>query len=136
MGFMTDSLVVETDVKDLNLGKIALIEGETLAGTTVKARKVVMKVEEDRLVYDVSKDLDAGKVKMMDIMKRIPFMAINPKSGNLSYLDENITNITINGQKNNLISGGRQHPMKLIKGDYMKEIEVILPNTGDRKSVV
>lgn len=131
MGFMTDSLVVETDVKDLNLGKIALIEGETLAGTTVKARKVVMKVEEDRLVYDVSKDLDAGKVKMMDIMKRIPFMAINPKSGNLSYLDENITNITINGQKNNLISGGRQHPMKLIKGDYMKEIEVILPNTGD-----
>ncbi|MEN6619234.1 MAG: outer membrane beta-barrel family protein [Rikenellaceae bacterium] len=131
MGYGTDSLTVNITEPVNNIGIIKLAEGQQLTGVTVSAKKLIMKQEVDKLVYDVTNDPEAKRLKMADIMKKIPFMTINALDGKLKYLDNTISTILINGKPNEMISGGRQFPMRLIKGDVMSNIEIIMPGTKD-----
>lgn len=129
MGYCTDSLIVDIKEPSTNLGQINLSEGQLLKEVTVAARKLIMKDEGDRLVYDVTNDPESRKLKMSDIIKKIPFMTLNPKNGKLNYMNEDITTILIDGKPNEMVNGKRTFPMRLIKGDVMSKIEIILPNT-------
>lgn len=133
MGYARDSLKVEVKETAQDIGTFHLAAGQQLAGITLSAEKLIMKDEGDRLVYDVTKDPEAKRVKMMDIMKKIPNLSVNPK-GKLTYLDEDIATIKINGEDNAMVNSGRQFTMRMIKGDVMNRIEVILPNTPENKS--
>lgn len=131
MGYGTDTLSVNVSELVTDIGVIALEEGQQLSGVIVSAQKLIMKQEIDKLIYDVTKDPEAKRLKMADIMKKIPFMTINGLDGKLKYIDNKISKILINGKPNDMISGSRQFPMHLIKGDVMKNIEIILPGTKD-----
>lgn len=132
MGYTSDSLLVDINGQDkIDLGQIRLAEGQELKGAVVTARKLIMKDEGDRLVYDVLKDPEARKLKMSEIMKKIPFMTVDATDGKLKYLNEKFPKITIDGKYNEMINSGRQFPMRLIKGDVMNRIEIIMPKTKD-----
>jgi hypothetical protein len=131
MGYGADSLELTISEPVNNVGIIKLVEGQQLAGVKISAKKLIMKQELDKLVYDVTNDPEAKRLKMSDIMKKIPFMSINSTDGKLKYLDNNVSIILIDGKPNDMISGARQFPMNLIKGDVMSKIEVILPGTRD-----
>ncbi len=132
MGYTSDSLIVDINGQDkIDLGQIKLAEGEELKGAVVTARRLIMKDEGDRLVYDVLKDPEAKKLKMSEIMKKIPFMTVDATDGRLKYLNEKFPKITIDGQYNEMINSGRQFPMRLIRGDVMNRIEIIMPKTKD-----
>jgi hypothetical protein len=131
MGYTSDSLTVEVKESAQDIGIVRLSEGQQLSGVTVSAKRLIMRDELDRLVYDVTQDPEAKRVKMMDIMKKIPFMAENAKDGKLQYLNDRIFTIMIDGKPNEMINGSRQFPMRLIKGDVMSRIEIILPGTKD-----
>ena len=133
MGYARDSLKVEVNETAQDIGTFHLAAGQQLAGITLSAEKLIMKDEGDRLVYDVTKDPEAKRVKMMDIMKKIPNLSVNSK-GKLTYLDEDIATIKINGEDNAMVNSSRQFTMRMIKGDVMNRIEVILPNTPENKS--
>jgi len=131
MGYGADSLSVNITDPVTNIGIIKLTEGEQLTGVTVSAKKLIIKQEVDRVVYDVTNDPEAKRLKMADIMKKIPFMTFSAMDGKLKYLDNNISTILIDGKPNEMISGGRQFTMRLIKGDVMSKIEIIMPGTKD-----
>lgn len=135
MGYSQDSLYVNVH-KDrvTKIGTIRLSAGEVLQEAKIVARKSLITQEIDKLVYDVSLDPDAKKMKMSEIMKKIPHMQQRIEDGKFRYLDENISIIQINGEKNDLISGSRQYPMNFIRGDVMSKIEIIMPNTMENKS--
>ena len=133
MGYTSDSLAVNISERIMDIGTISLAEGQQLSGVTISAKKLIMKDEGDRFVYDVTKDPEAKRVKMMDIMRKIPNLSVNAQ-GKLTYLDEGISTIRINGKNNEMINGSRQFTMRLIKGDVMSRIELILPNTPENKS--
>ncbi|MFA5849399.1 MAG: outer membrane beta-barrel protein [Bacteroidales bacterium] len=135
MGYSEDSLyvnVIEGGVT--KIGNIGLSAGEVLQGVKIVAQKSLITQEVDKLVYDVSLDPDARKMKMSEIMKKIPHMQQRIEDGKFKYLDENISTIQINGGKNDLISGSRQYPMNFIRGDVMSKIEIIMPNTSENKT--
>ncbi len=108
MGYGGDSLIVDIIGPNTNIGQIKLVEGQQLNGVTVVARKLIMKDEGDRLVYNVLNDPEAKKLKMSDIMKKIPFITIDAIDGKLKYLDNKVAKITIDGKYNELINSGRQ----------------------------
>jgi hypothetical protein len=135
MGFSEDSLYTNvTEPGILKLSDIRLSSGQLLTEVRVVANRSLITQEVDKLIYDVSLDPDARKLKMSDIMLKIPHMQHKIEDGNLRYLDENISTIYINGERNDLISGSRQYPMSFIRGDVMSKIEVIMPNTGENKT--
>lgn len=135
MGFSEDSLyanVAEPGISELS--DVHLSTGQLLSEVRVVANRSLITQEVDKLVYDVSLDPDARKLKMSDIMLKIPHMQHKIEDGKLKYLNENISTIYINGERNDLISGSRQYPMSFIRGDVMSKIEVIMPNTGENKT--
>ncbi len=131
MGINEDSSVVTISAGINDIGVVRLSEGRELGAVKIFAQKYIMKEEVDRLIYDVTKDTSAHRVKMMDIMKKIPFMKVKGSDGKLEYLNENIWTIYINGSPSEMINGNRQYPMRYIKGDVMKTIEIIKPGTKD-----
>ncbi len=134
MGINEDSSVVTVRAGINDIGVVRLSEGRELGAVKIFAQKYIMKEEVDRLIYDVTQDTSAHRVKMVDIMKKIPFMKVRGTDGKLEYLNENIWTININGSPNEMINGDRQYPMRFIKGDVMKTIEIIKPGTKDNPS--
>lgn len=108
---------------------------DTSSGGQIAAAKVVSKpllhMERDRLSYDVYLDPDAGKVSMMEMMKKIPALQMGGAKGGLQFRDKPITTILIDGAENGFINARRQYPMEFIKAEYMRRIEVILPGNPE-----
>lgn len=135
MGYSEDSLYTKVTEPGISkIGDIRLATGQMLSEARVVGSKSLITQEVDKLVYDVSLDPDAKKMKMSEIMKKIPHMQQTSDDGKLRYLYESIGTIRINGEQNDLISGSRQYPMNFIRGDVMSKIEIIMPNTGDNKT--
>jgi len=135
MGYSEDSLYVNVIESGITkIGNVSLSAGELLPEARIIAQKSLIIQEVDKLVYDVSLDPDAKRMKMSEIMKKIPHMQQRIEDGKFKYLDENISTIQINGGKNDLISGSRQYPMNFIRGDVMSKIEIIMPNTSENKT--
>ncbi len=135
MGYSEDSLYTKVTEPGISkIGDIRLATGQMLSEARVVGSKSLITQEVDKLVYDVSLDPDAKKMKMSEIMKKIPHMQQRSDDGKFRYLYESIATIRINGEQNDLISGSRQYPMNFIRGDVMSKIEIIMPNTGDNKT--
>lgn len=84
---------------------------------------------EHRIVYDVSADPEAGKVKMSDISK---VEDSRRERGNWSIGACRSRRYT-DGMTDEVVNRARQYPMELIKGDVMKTVELILPGSPEHK---
>lgn len=112
----------------LDLGEIALQAGVEIETVVVEP---LLRVESDRIVYDVGRDPDAAKMRMMRFMSKVPLLKMDPATGNLLYNDMSIEKILFDGRNETLISSSRQYPMEFIRADVMGTIEVILPGSPE-----
>ena len=128
MGYSTMSQEIDFQGENIQIPHVELQRKSfEIEGVVVKP---LIRSEVDRIVYDVGRDPDAAKMKMMRIMEKIPELRINPANGNLSYDNESIEKILFDGHEEGLISALRQYPMEFIKATVMSEIEVILPGSA------
>ncbi len=114
----------------LDLGRLTLQPGVEIGNVVIEA-KTLVKREIDRIVYDVSADPEAGKVKMSDIMLKIPELQPDAGNGKLEYRGMQIAQILIDGMTDEVVNRARQYPMEFIKGDVMKTVELILPGSPE-----
>lgn len=116
---------------ELDLGKICLKEdNEELTPAGILA-KTLIKMESDRIVYDVSADPDAARMNMSAFMSKVPGLKMSVRNGDLEYGHIPLEKILIDDKENDIISKSRQYPMSFIKADYMSKIELILPNSPE-----
>lgn len=131
VGYGSRSMAVTCNDESIELGAVALTPGVEVEGVEIKARQLIRR-EPDRLVYDVSADPDARRMKMMDIMSKVPELKADAaRQGKLSYNNEPVTKILIDNRKNGMINVSRQYPMNFIQADYMSKIELILPGSPE-----
>lgn len=133
VGYGTRSQQVVFTGKSIDLGDVALSAGVDIEEVIVAARPLVRR-HGDRIVFDVGNDPDAKRMKMMEIMKKIPALGMDPATGNLKFENSPIKQITFDGRQDGMINGNRQYPMELIRADYMTRIEVILPESPENDS--
>jgi len=129
MGYTTVLQEVDFQGERMHIPTIELPKRSYEIGEVVV--KPLIRREVDRIVYDVGRDPDAAKMKMMEIMEKIPELRINPGNGNLMYEYEQISKILFSGHEEELISTRRQYPMEFIKASVMSQIEVILPGSAE-----
>lgn len=128
MGYTTVSRKVTFEGKPLELGKVVLKAGLELEKVVVKP---LIRRESDRIVFNVGDDPDAAKMKMMEIMHKIPMLEMNPGDGKLVYEGAPISKILFDDRDDGMISASRQYPMDFIKANVMYEIELILPGSPE-----
>ena len=130
VGYGTESRTVDFRGTTLDLGNQRLKPGIAIEEIFVAARPLIRR-ESDRIVFDVGKDPEIGKFKMMEIMSKIPELEMSPGSGNLNFQGQPLEKILIDGRHNDIIHHSRQYPMEFIRADYMAQIEVILPGSPE-----
>ena len=132
-GYFSDSVTVEIGTLGLDAGTIYLSKGtdlsdiQSLEEITITDRRPLIERHSDRIIYDVTRDPDAKKMRMTGILEKIPTM--NFSSGKLEYAGLAIGGILINGEENEFINTSTQFPMNHIRGDVMAHIEVIPPGS-------
>ncbi|MDR2586297.1 MAG: outer membrane beta-barrel family protein [Prevotellaceae bacterium] len=128
-GYITDSLIVAVSADttlssiklfpDLSMPSLRLEEAVVTAERPLLARLV------DRYVYDVSRDPEAKRKKMTEIIEKIPGLNANTPTGALEYNGSGFQLILIDGERNAMINTSLQFPMRLIRADVMSKIEII-----------
>ena len=132
-GYLIDSLVVNL-VANTKLEPIRLLpdlETNTrqLEEATVTADRPLLAHLIDRYVYDVSRDPEAKRKKMTEIIEKIPGIDANTPTGLLEYYGTRFTQVLIDGEQHALIHSHLQFPMRLIRGDVMSKVEIIPPGS-------
>ena len=132
-GYFSDSLII-TISADTTLSTVGLIPNleapsRLLEEVTVTAERPLLSHLIDRYVYDVSRDPEAGKKKMSEIMEKIPGINVNTPTGLLQYNGISFAQILIDGERHQMINSSLQFPMRMIRADVMNKIEIIPPGS-------
>lgn len=113
--------------KSIDIGDVALTEG-------IKIDEVVVNVpvtaKADRLVYTINEsDKDKSITDILDA--KMPFVSINKTTGKISVVgtDDDFT-ILVNGKKSVLLGDDNQYVAELLKGQNIKDIELITTPDG------
>lgn len=131
VGYQSHSMKITYDYKGINIGKITLEAGVEMKSVEVKAKQLVRR-ESDRLVYDVASDPDAKRMKMMEIMGKVPELEMSAANkGKLQYQEKPVTKIFIDDREHGMINASRQYPMNFIQASYMSKIELVLPGSPE-----
>lgn len=131
MQFTSDTINVYFAGEPLDVGALQLSEAIEIGEAVVTASRDIITHEPDRLIYDVSRDPEAKRLKMMEVMEKIPSMTMKISDGKLEFMNMDIQTIFINGERNEMINSRMQFPMSLIRGDVMSKIEVIPPGSPE-----
>lgn len=129
-GHRSRSFEVAVLTDDLDLGEIVLEIGEEIEAASVEVASLISR-HGTRLVYDVSKDPDAGKISMTEMASRIPELKMASRNGQLEFEQQRFQAILINNAESGLINVHRQYPMEFIKASHMKTIEIVMPGDAE-----
>ena len=130
VGYQSFSRKITFDNRGQDLGTVALKAGVEVQSVEIKARQLVRR-EADRLVYDVAADPDAKRMRMMEIMSKVPELEMNAANGNLQYENTPVTKIYVDNRENGMINVNRQYPMNFIQASYLSKVELVLPGSPE-----
>ena len=115
----------------LPLGEIGLIESKSSEGTAVvSAQKPVVKMETDKITYDMSADPDSKSSTMLDMLRRVPLVNVDGQD-NITVNGQSNFKIYVNGKPNPMLSQNASSVLKAMPASFAKNVEVIT-NPGAR----
>lgn len=109
----------------VNLGKILLAETMSqLKEVSIVAAKPLVKQEVDRIAYDVQADPESKEQSALDMMRKVPLLAID---GNDNILLKGSSNykILLNGKESGLMAKSPSDVLKSMPATNIQKIEVI-----------
>lgn len=111
--------------RHLNLGKLYMQEdNQRLGEVTVTAQKPLVKVEIDKLSYNLEDDPEAKTSNTLDMLRKVPMVTVD---GDDKIQLKGSTNFKIymNGKPSNLLSNNPSDVLKSMPANSVKNIEVI-----------
>lgn len=111
--------------KLINLGTLYTQEAvEELGGVTVLAQKPLVKVDIDKIAYDVASDPDAEVKNVLDMLRKVPLITVDGDD-NIKLNGKSNFKIHLNGRPSNLLSNNPGKTLKSMPANSVKDIEVI-----------
>ncbi|PKP06474.1 MAG: hypothetical protein CVU10_02615 [Bacteroidetes bacterium HGW-Bacteroidetes-5] len=131
LGFTPGKFLLEIDSNSANLGTFTILEGIELNAVNVTAAKPLVKVEINKLIYDVENDPDAAKSNTLAILNKIPFIQVDKLSNKIKVMgQESGFSIIVNGKKSLLLSETNQYVAKMLQAGQLKQVELITSPDG------
>lgn len=108
-----------------NLGTVRLSEDvRTLGEVSVVAKKPLVKVDMDKIAYDVEEDPESESKTVMDMMRKVPMISVDGED-NISLAGKSSYKIYVNGKPNNMMTNNPKEILKSMPASSVKNIEVI-----------
>ena len=117
--------VIETPGETVDLGTLVMVtDAQQLEAAAVTAQKVLVKMEVDKMTYNVSEDNDAKASTVLDMLRKVPMVTVDAQdnitvNGSSSFL------VTVDGKPNQMMTQNAKTVFKMMPASSVEKIEVI-----------
>lgn len=111
--------------KRIDLGQLLMQENvQLLSEVTITAQKPLVKVEIDKLTYDLEEDPESVTSTTLDMLRKVPMITVDGDD-NIQLKGSSNFKIYMNGKPSNLITNNPGDVLKSMPASSVKNIEVI-----------
>ena len=109
----------------INLGKL-LVQDDTkqLQGVEVVAQKPLVKMETDKMTYDVQSDNDVKTNTVLDMLRKVPMVTVDGQD-NITVNGQGSFKVYVDGKPNVMFSSNPSQIFKAMPASAVKSIEVV-----------
>ena len=121
----TKEFTIKVGQKNYSFGKINMKESsDSLTEVVVVAQKPLVKVDTDRLTYDIEGDPDSKTNTTLEMLRKVPLITVDGDD-NIQLKGSSNFKIYMNGKPSNIIAKNPSDALKSIPASTIKEVEVI-----------
>ncbi len=114
-----------TPGKEVNLGELLIEDDKNeLAAAAVVAQRPLVKMEVDKMTYNVEDDIDSKSYTVLDMLRKVPMVTVDAQdnitvNGSSSFL------VTVDGKPNQMLTTNASKVFKMMPAAAIKKIEVV-----------
>ena len=112
-------------MKEIDLGTMISSEANNvLKGVEVVAQKPLVKVDVDKIEYNIEDDPDSKSNSILEMLRKVPLVTVDGED-NVQVNGSSSFKIHVNGKPNNMMSNNPKEVLKSMPANTIKYIEVI-----------
>ena len=116
---------VPSDKEEVDLGEIlAQDSAEMLKAGQVTAMRPLVKMEVDKMTYNVEDDVDSKTSTVLDMLRKVPMVSVDGQD-NISVNGSSSFQVYVDGKPNQMMSQNASTIFKMMPASSVKNIEVI-----------
>ncbi|MCR5351439.1 MAG: TonB-dependent receptor [Bacteroidales bacterium] len=119
------------DEENYGLGEILIVDDvQALKSATVTAQRPLVKMEVDRMTYNVADDVDSKTQTVLEMLRKVPMVTVDGQD-NITVNGSSSFQVTVDGKPSQMFSGNPSQIFKMMPASSVKDIQVIT-NPGVR----
>ena len=119
------TFTVPADTPEVDLGEIlAQDSAEMLQAGTVTAMRTLVKMEVDKMTYNVEDDADSKTSTVLDMLRKVPMVSVDGQD-NISVNGSSSFQVYVDGKPNQMLSQNASTIFKMMPASSVKNIEVV-----------
>ncbi len=116
---------VPADTPVVDLGEIlAQDSAETLKAGTVTAMRTLVKMEVDKMTYNVEDDVDSKTSTVLDMLRKVPMVSVDGQD-KITVNGSSNFQVYVDGKPNQMLSQNASTIFKMMPASSVKNIEVV-----------
>ena len=125
MGRKTEQRTVTLKEGITDAGTIALEDDiQAIQSSKISAAKPLIKMDADKISYDVENDTDAKASNVLDLLRKVPMVTVDGQD-NITVNGSSSFKVYVDGKPNQMISSNPSKVFKAMPASAVKGIEVI-----------
>ena len=117
--------------ESINLGEILIQDDvQALKSASVTAQRPLVKMEVDRMSYNVADDVDSKTSTVLEMLRKVPMVTVDGQD-NITVNGSSSFQVTVDGKPSQMFSGNPAQIFKMMPASSIKDIQVIT-NPGVR----
>lgn len=122
---VTREFTLKPSAKVVDLGTMFSSEANNeLKGVEVVAQKPLVKVDVDKIEYNIEDDPDSKSNSILEMLRKVPLVTVDGED-NVQVNGSSSFKIHVNGKPNNMMSNNPKEVLKSMPANSIKYIEVI-----------
>lgn len=119
-------VVIDKSSKEVFNFGILLVQDDPkqLSAVTVTAQKPIVKMDVDKMTYDVQNDVDSKSNTLLNMLRKVPMVSVDGQD-NITVNGKSSFKVYIDGKPNAMFSSNTSQIFKSIPASAVKSIEVI-----------
>ena len=119
------NFTVPADTPVVDLGEIlAQDSAEMLKGGSITAMRPLVKMEVDKMTYNVEDDVDAKTSTVLDMLRKVPMVTVDGQD-NITVNGSSSFQVYVDGKPNRMMSQNASSIFKVMPASSVKNIEVV-----------
>ncbi len=125
------AFIIPGQTDTLDLGEILIRDDvEMLSAGLVVAQRPLVKMEVDKMVYNVAEDVDSKTSTVLDMLRKVPMVSVDGQD-NITVNGSSSFQVYVDGKPNPMMTQNASTVFKMMPASTVKDIEVVT-NPGAR----